>query len=664
MKNLENQIFNRFKIKNVFPFYIRNVNSLFFENLNSGINNQNLNVQNQSTHPNEHHEHNFLDKEVITGVINVILSRIISITGTQTSELFKQQGFDAYNNKMYIKQSDNEAYRKVLGNKEEENFFSYTIEFNESNYLYELIDGIDFSFHLNKETQHITGGFSWNNFKFNLDKNYIVNNFYFINLVNTFLETELFPLHLKKILNIFKKDEEGVVLFDQLKQKWADLVDATYEIDQNIPEINYIQERKNQIFEKLLILLFLMIHLLEQIDDYFTNKNVHEFLHLNLKENDFGNNADQSEGQDLVALVNYLNEQTDINEVEVEKNKVFFKYDNYTISEPIEFYEIKLNKEAIFLDTNALIANKLLSSVLAILLFSKSFGLGSSNLFQMNYSMLLDLVNENINIDELNFINDQKEKEILDSICEINFDYISLLKNNKVVILENNSDYAAEVVNQVSYYYFWSEIYLQSKIIELKDIENYVNYFFRSNEKWKLITFRKIIRDLHDLDFNDNDHFYGAHQIKHIVKHIDTKNDYHSLLHKLTFKVKNEDEIYKRQTERMSIIIAFMVALMIGYIDFFACVYSVAPCSYGNITWPWILSSVTTGTVFAFVNLIILLTTLTYLILTRKKIKDIENRKDKNMYFGYNNSPLAKAANNNRPPQLTLFKNKPKAKRK
>ena len=641
MKNLQDQIFKKFKIKDVFPFYIRNVNGIFLDEQ----------VKEDKKHKYEHElsDHNFLDKKTITEVINVILSKIVSITGTEASELLEPVGYDDYGNKMYISQTKSKAYARILGNKQEENFFSYQINISPNNYLYELVDGIDLSFYLNKETKHITGGFGWRNFKFNASDNHLINNFYFVNLVNTFLETELFPLSMNNLLNIFKKEDgQSEDFYSALKEKWDALIHASYQNEEPIQEVQYIINNKDKIFQRFLILIFLMIHVLEQLDDYFTNKNVHDFLHSQLKKNDFGNNQDQDESQDLQALVNYLNNHTDINSYEVIKNHIYYKYDNYTISEPVEFYEIALKDEVVFLDTESLIKNKLINSILSVLLFPKSFGLGSANLFQMNYSMLTDLVYENLNNENLSFINEDKKEDILSSICEINFDYVSMIKNNRVVILENNNEVSQEVVEEVSQYYFWAEIYLQSKILELKDIENYVNYFFRSNEKWKIITFRKIIRDLHDLDFNENDSFYGAPQIKHIVSHIDTKNDYHDLLHKLTLKVKNEDEIYKRQTERMSIIVAFMVALMIGYIDFFACIYSVAPCSYSNINWGWILSSVITGSVFAFINLVILMTTLVYLVMSRTKVKEIENRKDRNLYFGYNNSPLAQAAQNNR----------------
>jgi hypothetical protein len=50
-------------------------------------------------------------------------------------------------------------------------------------------------------------------------------------------------------------------------------------------------------------------------------------------------------------------------------------------------------------------------------------------------------------------------------------------------------------------------------------------------------------------------------------------------LNKLMDHVKNEDEIFKRQTERTSIILSFIVALLIGYVDFLACVFSILPCS-------------------------------------------------------------------------------------
>ncbi|MBO6021765.1 hypothetical protein J6P59_01115 [bacterium] len=50
-------------------------------------------------------------------------------------------------------------------------------------------------------------------------------------------------------------------------------------------------------------------------------------------------------------------------------------------------------------------------------------------------------------------------------------------------------------------------------------------------------------------------------------------------LNQLMDHVKNEDEIFKRQTERTSIILSFIVALLIGYVDFLACVFSILPCS-------------------------------------------------------------------------------------
>ncbi|GAA5414366.1 hypothetical protein [Ureaplasma ceti] len=626
-----NNNFSGFEFNNVFPFYIRNVNSLFFATHDEGLDD----IKSQKSNKNDAKLLNLeflLDRNNVKNNINLILNKIVSITGASKNEFFKKQGIDSYQNNLYLKESVNKNLQSVLGNVHDDMLFSYSMEFDDNNYLSDIAEGIDLSFYLDHETRHITGGFVWRSFGVNKVKKNIVNTYYFLNLVNTFLQTQIFPLNMPSLLSIFKSEK---ALFEEYKSKWFQLLESSYDLTSSDPEIQYINTNKTKFFETFLILIFVMIHILEQIDEYFTCDNAASLLEEQNKKLSLIHNDDQNQIEDLRCLINYLNQETDINTIRTQGNQSYYKFDNYTIALPIEFYELTLNEQQVFLDINELIKNKNLSSILAVLLFPNSFGLGNDNLFQMNYQTLVDLIEENKQNDELNFIEQNKKAQLEEALCEMNFWYMSLIKNNKVIILKNPTEESNSATEKVHYYYFWAQIYLQSKIIELKDIENFTNYLFRSNQKWKIVTFRKLICDLHSLDFNENDHFNGIPQIKHIVSQIDAKDSFHDNLKSLTLRVKNEDEIYKRQGERLSIVLAFVVALVIGYIDFFACVFSVAPCSYGNITWQWILFSIGVATFFAIINTIILATTLAYLIIRRKKLRDVEKRKDANIYFGY-----------------------------
>ena len=376
-----------------------------------------------------------------------------------------------------------------------------------------------------------------------------------------------------------------------------------------------IEYYKDTLFYSIMSTWMIIIQLVEELDEYFTSGNEQKLIASSNKKQEIINTVNLTDTQDFLSIANYL-------KVTKTADIMASKFDNYSLSEPTLLYDIYTEENLYLLDINQILKNRILTSFLMLILFKSEYGVNDINANFLNISQLRKLIYEDVK----NGLSAEKIQNFKQTISAQNFDYVSFVNSEQIVLLHNPSTEKSKEYKKIVNYYIWALVFTISKRLEMNDLETYTDSIMISNQKAKVIFFRQIIRDIEDIKFNWDDDFFGVKQIKNIVFTMNKQMQIMQDLNNLMDRVKNEDEIFKRQTERTSIILSFIVALLIGYVDFLACVFSILPCSWAVVTWNWILGTIGFTTFTTTINMIILVLTIVYLSWLRTHYKNIDTR--------------------------------------
>ena len=176
-----------------------------------------------------------------------------------------------------------------------------------------------------------------------------------------------------------------------------------------------------------------------------------------------------------------------------------------------------------------------------------------------------------------------------------------LIKNNtevfqKSLLDSNNSSGLYE-------YYMWAQIYSQSRLWKMKDIELEFNYDMYHNID---IYHKEKLKSLENLILNWYDDFFEIFHIKHIVQKIDQLSELKTSIEMLINKIRQRDELSKKDKERKSVLFAYIIASLIGFINYLGMVYTIltvvdvnAGLSKGNI------AAISVATFLAFILVVI-----------------------------------------------------------
>ncbi|MDE5841962.1 MAG: hypothetical protein K2H11_03215, partial [Malacoplasma sp.] len=214
-----------------------------------------------------------------------------------------------------------------------------------------------------------------------------------------------------------------------------------------------------------------------------------------------------------------------------------------------------------------------------MVIFPELFGMDLATGNFIEYSQLLETVKQtNINNRKLtlSFID-----MIIKTKCEFNFDYMSfvgdepsmfIVKNNTKVKdnkLYTNDDYVPTGLYEN---YLWAQIFIQSRLWKSVSVEKDFTYDQLNNEN----TYHKNkIKKLEDLSFSWYDDYYGMSQIKPIVSKIDEQINLRKSIESLRMKIIQTDELSKKDKERGTVLFAYIVATLIGFINFFGMIFTI-----------------------------------------------------------------------------------------
>lgn len=219
--------FNKLNLSHCISFYISEVSEVFFESINQ--------------HPSRDFVNNILQKikttlseeeleklnsieevtkdEKIVIMLNHVLKKIVSKTGSSKCDLFNVIKQDRFNSPVYI-QSINAFENNLINNEFAERRYDYLIEVNKNSYLKKFVNSIRISFFLDLRAQILSGSFTLNLVNKSIEKQKKTEIFkdIFVNaLVKHFICNQLYPISLNSFIFDSENPSNKLALKERIK---------------------------------------------------------------------------------------------------------------------------------------------------------------------------------------------------------------------------------------------------------------------------------------------------------------------------------------------------------------------------------------------------------------------------------------------------------------
>lgn len=609
--------FNGLKIKNIVSFYIDDINDKFFTSLKNHPNKSFVNKVLPKIQKNldEDELEEFLEIDNLTKndkikfMLNNILKKIASKSGKDNCELFRNHGLDLSKQDLYIKHIENRSDVKIVGDVNLDRRYEYGIDINPESYLYKYLTQIQLSFFLEDETKMLSGGFSLNKefiYKQGMTFTEVISNIYFYSLIKHFVSKQLYPISLSNMLDMIESFEDNKkkrktsiktkynidfkqITIDSLKENWIDLINRKYLNFLNISK----EEKKyyeDTLFYSLLIVTFIMLCLYEELKKYFTNQKPELILSLLDKPELIKSNSNQETSDDFFEIAKFLSTYYGDKTKNIKLNKIKNiqdvletlneqkTYDLNSFGKPILSVEIYRKENEPFINENDILTkNSMLRTIYFVIISPELFGMDESTGYFIEYKQFSDIVNKN-RLQKFKMSESLSEKIELTK-CELNYDYITFISNEpSILIIKNNTNsikdelFSLHDYNDLYENYFWAQIYVQARMWKRIHIESEFNYDVQN----KIDIYHKDkLQQLETLIFNWYDTYYGMPEIKTIINKINQLSNLKSSIEMLILEIRQKDELSKKDKERKSVLFAYVIASLIGFINFFGMVYTV-----------------------------------------------------------------------------------------
>lgn len=659
---MSNKKWNNLTIRNIYPFYVDNINDKFFVSLNNHPNKKFVTKVLPKIKKNLVEEElekfieidNLTKNEKVALMLNLALKKIASKTGSVNNDIFKVHEYDRFKEPLYIRVLDEDKEIELVSDNQSERRFNFIIDINPTSYLYSYMKSIRLSFYLDEETKILSGGFSLtltDQTSDNLNFEEVVNNVYLSTLIRHYIIKQLYPLSLNNILDLisnyelvapgkskrtqskptFKKNNLEIdfksVTANDLKANWSELIKRKYLKFNTSLTKEEIIEKTDGLFFSILIGTMINLSLYEELKIYFTSQKPELILNILDKPSQIKEDPNQNPEQDFFELGRFLKASYFRNDILKKHNLSKLKsfedvfsaisehqttVDYESFSQPIPIFDVQISNNAPFVSSKKMITEDMDTRLLYLLTTSPElFGMDLYSSFFIDYAQLLNVLEKN----RLNTnVSNSFKAKIEASRAEINNNYVTymsgapailLLKNEKIDIFKN---------------YLWAEIYAQSKIWIKNDIE----HDFNNQNLIKTSQFyHDKINALERLSFDWYDDFYGLSEIREIVKKIDSINNLKKSIDALSIKLKQNDSLVKKDRERKMMVYAFVVASIIGFINFFGMVFTVLTVNdvnAGLTTVNLVIIGIASALAFTLLSIII------YFVINLYKSKELKNQ--------------------------------------
>ncbi|WP_027121889.1 MPN338 family protein [[Mycoplasma] imitans] len=607
--DFDKKILEKLSINTTYPFYIDNVNVKFFNSLQQHPNkyfvNKILPKIKTKLDEEELEKLKELDdltrKDRIKLMLNLALKKIVSKTGSSNNDFFKVLGYDQFHEPLYIAEKE-VVVNELIHNEYEERRYKYFIDVNKDSYLYQYAHRIDLWFYLNEENKILSGSFSFEVLNLqddSLNEELVYEKIYLISLIKYFIYKQISPLSLNNIIDIIDNDDflsnfdkksnkeqqnnlnkniyKKSLSYEVLKSNWDNLI-----TDKFLSHKDYDQEKKNRIkddlFYAIMNLTMINLALYQELKSYFNSENPELILSILKNPTQIKSDPDQRPFNDFIELSKHLkNSYIKKNSTKIDWNKIDdidglvnaakkeqAAQDYEAFNTSINFLELQVKDQEVFASSSDfLLKHQSIFLIYSLIINPNRFGLNSNTTQIVKYS---DLIKNLKNM----YITEGSKKTIIKDInqseVEINKNYISFINssNDFVIIKKDN--------RQLLNFYVWAIIYSESR----KWIHHDIEYDFNNDRIVKTSNFyRQKIEALENLKFDWYDDFYGIPAIKIIVKKIDQVSSIKSSIDILVGTIKQKDALLKKDFERKTMVIAYVVALFIGFINFFGMIFTI-----------------------------------------------------------------------------------------
>ncbi|MDQ0514220.1 hypothetical protein J2Z62_000658 [Mycoplasmoides fastidiosum] len=605
-----------FKLKEIVPFYISDINVKFFDSLNNHPNKtfiqKVLPAIKKNLKAEDLEELDALDNltkaEKIKLMLNLALQKIMARTSGSSDGLLKLQPESTKTNPVYIgymhkyhpQEIDGAVYSQI------ERRYNFFIDINQSSYLNKYIEQIQLSFYLDEDNEILSGGFSLN---YDWDQlisfDASVQKIYLRTLIRNFILKQLYPMSLENLLELFgtfdshrkptarttKTDKLKFtdITVDDIKNNWVEIINKKFlnylDLDQVAKQ--YFQDT---LFYSIVITVIIILSLYEELRIYFTNESPEIILGILNRPTNI-NRQQQDPVQDYNELShflseNYFSKKKDLKIEKVRSAEELIELSTWANAErgfesfgfPLPVFEFHDSQNNLLISADSFFKENDKMKLFYLMTISPQlFGMDEDGYF-IEYGQLLRVLAANkFNSKTMPLF----YEKVQESNCELNYNFATYLNEKTILILKT------EPVD-VYHDYFWAQIYAQSINWIRKDIE--FDFDNDLNPKKNALLYREKINTLENLIFDWQDEFYGIPQIRHIVYKIDEINNLKSSIRLLIDRINEKDKIFRKDNEIKILIFAFATAAIIGFNNFFGMIYTVlsvgkdASYSTANIT--------------------------------------------------------------------------------
>lgn len=432
----------------------------------------------------------------------------------------------------------------IVGNRLNKNKLIFALEINPKHDAFKVVEQIQFNLYLDQTNKILSAGFSfnWGNASIKNSFEDLLKKVYETNLLSFFINKEFYNLP------ISDWDTQWLLEFNRIWEKWLrDKVSQDLEMNLN--------------FQALIKLLMVVNIVQYEIKTFFK----------------LGVNAISISDPHRSHLL-HLN------------NKI---KNDFCLTKPFISYEIIRDSEQPFLDEDddIFLNNKYFKLLYLIMINPEVFGITS------RYSRLVsfrDLVNNIEAYEVTKNINDIIDNLVDETICEWNYDYVTFINKDltSLIVKNNNPVNPEEIENPSILYeldanrkvfnlYFWSIIFVQTKIMRLIAIDNKIS---DKSQKQKSVVVFEASQQVNNLKFSFDNNYYGMPSIKKITKKMLCSIESDNFFNKLDQKINNG--IVKAHLDKRvkNTVYALIVALIFGLFDFLNTVFTVLDETHFNET--------------------------------------------------------------------------------
>ena len=590
--------FNKLQLSHCISFYISDVSEVFFESINQHPSRDfvnNILQKIKSTLSEEELEKlNTIEEvtkdEKILIMLNHVLKKIVSKTGSSSCALFQIVNHDRFNEPVYI-QSVNAFENNLINNEFAERRYDYLIEINKHSYLRKYVNAIRISFFLDLRAQILSGSFTLDVINKQLEhqnKEELFQAIYLRSLIKHFISNQLYPISLNSFIFGDKNRENKTVENDKLsvlKNNWNQIFFSKYfDFVAKNKEERVVDNNCDELFYATMNTLLIMLIIIEELRVYFNSKEPALILKLLDNKVSLREDPDQNPETDLHELIkfaekNYLEKEKtsrwhkkrvkSLEELLEEIKQINLETKNESLAYPDEIVELELDNVHNFVSTKQVFRHQLdLQTLHGIVINPERYGIGMWSNHFVDWEEFKDLI-EQITDAENGSDLYGFEKDLDESICQVNKKYLTFISSDSSSFLIIKNDQTKVISN-----YVWAQLYFETRRWIINDIEYdlYEKGFDKSH-------FASNIALLESLNFNWLDPFYGLTSIKEIMQKIDSKSNLKTSIAEMVAKFKHEQRISKKDNERVLMIFAYVAAAVVGFINFFSMVFTILTVS-------------------------------------------------------------------------------------